>query len=241
LPTLSSPKIHFQNVWKKYSRREIFHRSIREDALQLFAPSKSHVGELQESEFWVLKNLDFCLSSGDCVRLAGPNGSGKTTILKLISRVTLPTRGCVSVQGRVAPLLEVGPGFHPDLTGRENIYMNGTILGMSISEIRVREQEIVHYAEIAEFINTPVKKYSSGMLMRLGFAIAIHSGADIYLFDEIFSVADQEFRERCYDSIKEMVNSGKIVLLVNHDKNNYGINPNKNFLMSGGNVSPFSN
>lgn len=232
----SDISIHFDQVWKKYSRREIFHRSIREDALQMFSSGKSSRNELNDAEFWALSDLNFQLSSGECVSLVGHNGSGKTTILKIISSVTQPTQGQVLVKGQVAPLLEVGPGFHPDLTGRENIYMNGTILGMTLSELRSKEKAIVQYAEVEEFINTPVKKYSSGMLMRLGFSVAVHSAADIFLFDEIFSVADKTFRERCNESIKELTQAGRIVILVNHDRDNYGIQPTRVITLDHGRI-----
>jgi ABC-type polysaccharide/polyol phosphate transport system ATPase subunit len=228
--------IRFDQVWKKYSRREIFHRSIREDALQIFSSGKIPGNKLKDEEFWVLSELQFQLSSGECVSLVGHNGSGKTTILKIISNVTQPTQGKALVKGQVAPLLEVGPGFHPDLTGRENIYMNGTILGMTLSELRNKEKAIAEYAEVDEFINTPVKKYSSGMLMRLGFSVAVHSSADIFLFDEIFSVADITFRERCNASIKQLTQAGKIVILVNHDRDNYGIHPTRVITLDHGRI-----
>lgn len=226
--------IKFCDVWKKYSRREIFHRSLREDAMGMLGASGAMQDDLKVDEFWALSNLNFELSAGDCVSFEGHNGSGKTTILKLISRVTRPTRGGVDVCGRVAPLLEVGPGFHPDLTGRENIYMNGTILGMTISEVRNLERKIVDYAEIGEFVGTPVKKYSSGMLMRLGFSIAIHSSSDIFLFDEIFSVADSDFRKKCKESIVDLSRNGKIVILVNHDRENYGFQPTRSLVFEHG-------
>lgn len=226
--------IQFDRVWKKYSRREIFHRSLREDAVQMFSSGRSASSHLGEDEFWALSDLNFHWLSGECVSLIGHNGSGKTTVLKIISSVTQPTRGSAVVRGRVAPLLEVGPGFHPDLTGRENIYMNGTILGMSLSELRDKEETIVRYAQVEEFVNTPVKKYSSGMLMRLGFSVAVHSSADIFLFDEIFSVADKDFRERCNETIADLVRRGKIVILVNHDRDNYGIRPTKLISLSHG-------
>lgn len=228
--------IRFDQVWKKYSRREIFHRSIREDALQMFSSGKFSRNELNDEEFWALSDLQFQFSPGECVSLVGHNGSGKTTILKIISNVTQPTQGHALVQGQVAPLLEVGPGFHPDLTGRENIYMNGTILGMKLSELRSKEKAIVEYAEVEEFINTPVKKYSSGMLMRLGFSVAVHSSADIFLFDEIFSVADKSFRERCNASIAQLTEAGKIVILVNHDRDNYGIQPTRVITLDHGQI-----
>jgi len=219
--------IKFENVWKKYSKRQIFHRSIREDLKNIFVIKSMNSKMLADDEFWALRDVSFAAKAGECIGLTGENGSGKTTLLKLISNVTYPTCGEVCISGRVAPMLEVGPGFHPDLTGTENIYMNGTILGMSIGEIRSREESIVDFAEISDFIRVPVKKYSSGMLLRLGFAIAVHSDADIFLFDEVFSVADQKFRGKCKKILLSLKNSGKIIFMVNHDPANYDIIPDR--------------
>lgn len=209
--------IEFQNVWKKYSMDSVFHRSIREDVANIFNKKKSK-SELSANEFWAIREVSFSIKAGETVGLFGHNGAGKSTILKLIANVTYPAMGSVATTGKIAPLIEIGAGFHPDLTGRENIYMNGTIIGMKIPEIRAKMQSIIDFSEIAQFIDMPVKKYSSGMYLRLGFAIAIHSDADIYLIDEILAVGDEAYRQKCLDKIQEMKQRGKTLLIVTHDR-----------------------
>ncbi|MEQ9620300.1 MAG: ABC transporter ATP-binding protein [Deltaproteobacteria bacterium] len=211
----SETLIELKNVWKKYSTRDVFHRSLREEITNLFASSPRD--KLDEGEFWALKDINLRIKKGECVGLFGPNGSGKTTILKLIASVTYPNRGEVNVVGRVAPLISVGAGFHPDLTGKENIYTNGTIIGMTINEIRRKIKNITEFAEIEEkFMNMPVKKYSTGMNARLGFSIAIHSSSEIILIDEILAVGDESFQEKCIDKIKELIGNNKTVIIVSH-------------------------
>ncbi len=209
--------ILLNDVWKKYSTRDIFHKSLREEISEMFRREDSD--RLSEGEFWALKNINMSIRRGECVGLYGPNGAGKTTILKLIASVTYPNHGEVRVSGRVAPLISVGAGFHPDLTGRENIYTNGTIIGMSISEIRQKTESIIDFSELEErFIDMPVKKYSSGMNARLGFSIAVHSSAEIVLIDEILAVGDESFQEKCIKKIKELISNKKTILIVSHDK-----------------------
>jgi len=211
---LSNAIVELENVWKKYSIRDIFHRSLREDIADIFRRDKDN---LNEGEFWALKNINISLGKGECVGLYGPNGAGKTTILKLISSVTYTTRGEVTVKGRVAPLIAVGAGFHPDLTGRENIYMNGTIIGMTLKEIRKWMDEIIEFSELERFIEMPVKKYSSGMYLKLGFSIAIHSSAEILLIDEILAVSDESFQKKCLKKIKD-IKSNKTMVVVSHNR-----------------------
>ncbi len=206
--------VELKNVWKKYSIRDMFHRSLREDFVNIFRGNKC---DLKEDEFWALKNINISLRGRECVGLYGPNGSGKTTILKLISSVTYPTRGEVIVKGRVAPLIAVGAGFHPDLTGRENIYMNGTIIGMTLKEIKKHMTEIIEFSELERFIDMPVKKYSSGMYLKLGFSIAIHSSAEILLIDEILAVSDESFQKKCIRKIKD-IKSNKTMVIVSHNR-----------------------
>lgn len=206
--------IEFCEVWKKYSREAIFHRSLREDLINIFKGRKKT--ELAKDEFWALKQVNFAINAGETVGLHGPNGAGKTTILKLIAGVTYPTKGTVRTKGRIAPLLEIGAGFHPDLTGRENIFVNGTILGMGIRELRRKIDSIIEFSEIWEFIDMPVKKYSSGMYLRLAFSIAIHSEVDIYLIDEIIAVGDESFQKKCIKKIIELREAGKTLLVVSH-------------------------
>ena len=209
--------IELKNVWKKYSTRDVFHRSLREEITNLFARSPSD--KLDEGEFWALQNINIDIRKGECVGLYGPNGSGKTTILKLIASVTYPNRGEVKVGGRVAPLLSVGAGFHPDLTGRENIYTNGTIIGMTRKEIGEKIDSIIEFSEIEKkFMDMSVKKYSTGMNARLGFSIAIHSSTEIILIDEILAVGDESFQRKCTDKIKDLIKSDKTIIIVSHGR-----------------------
>ena len=214
---LSDGIIEFKDVWKKYSTRDIFHKSLREEISDIFRRSERDT--LSEGEFWALKGINISIKRGECVGLYGPNGAGKTTILKLIASVTYPNLGEVEVGGRVAPLISVGAGFHPDLTGRENIYTNGTIIGMSIREIKEKIQSIIDFSDIEEkFIDMPVKKYSDGMNARLGFSIAIHSSADITLIDEVLAVGDESFQEKCINKIKDLIKNEKTMVIVSHNK-----------------------
>jgi ABC-type polysaccharide/polyol phosphate transport system ATPase subunit len=209
--------IEFKDVWKKYSTRDIFHKSLREELTDIFRRSERDA--LSEGEFWALKGINISIKRGECVGLYGPNGAGKTTILKLMASVTYPNLGEVGVGGKVAPLISVGAGFHPDLTGRENIYTNGTIIGMSIKEIKEKIQNIIDFSEIEEkFIDMPVKKYSTGMNARLGFSIAVHSSADIILIDEILAVGDESFQEKCINKIKNLIKKEKTIVIVSHNK-----------------------
>ncbi len=213
---LSEPVINFQTVWKKYSKQQVMNSSLREEFVAMITGKKCRQ-ELSEGEFWALKDISFLVNKGECIGLSGPNGSGKSTILKLISNVTYPTKGTIKVKGRVAPLIELGAGMHPDLTGTENIYMNGTILGLSISEIKQKIDDIVLFSGLDDFINVPVKKYSSGMFLRLAFSIAVHSPADIFLFDEVLAVGDEEFQSRCFERIESIREQEGTILVVSHD------------------------
>lgn len=213
---LYEPVIEFKDVWKKYSTRDIFHRSLREDVFNLFRPKNA--GMLGSDEFWALKGINLSIKKGECVGLYGPNGAGKSTILKLIASVTYPTKGQVDVRGRIAPMIEVGAGFHPDLTGRENIFMNGAIIGMRISEINEKIDEIIAFSELEKFIDMPVKKYSSGMYLRLGFSVAVHSSADLILIDEILSVGDVDFQKKCIKKVKKLRNENRTIIVVSHNK-----------------------
>jgi len=209
--------IRLDNLWKKYYRQNVFHRSLREDVMNLMRRRRTN-SNLKKNEFWALKGIDIEVKRGESIGLYGPNGAGKSTILKLIANVTFPTKGSVSVNGRVAPLIEIGAGFHKDLTGRENIYMNGAILGMKIAEIKKKMDSIISFSEIEEFIDMSVKKYSSGMYLRLGFAIAIHSEADILLIDEILAVGDEGFRKKCIEKVMELKKNGKTMVIVTHNR-----------------------
>jgi lipopolysaccharide transport system ATP-binding protein len=168
-------------------------------------------------EFWALKDISFEVKKGERIAIIGRNGAGKSTLLKILSRITEPTTGRVSIQGRVASLLEVGTGFHAELSGRENIYLNGAILGMSRREIKGKFDEIVAFAEIDKFLDTPVKRYSSGMYVRLAFAVAAHLEQEILIVDEVLAVGDLEFQKKCLGKMQEVTTEGRTVLFVSHN------------------------
>jgi len=168
-------------------------------------------------EFWALKDVSFEVKRGEVLGIIGRNGAGKSTLLKILSRITEPSEGRVTIKGRVASLLEVGTGFHPELSGRENIYLNGAILGMTRAEIRKKFDEIVAFAEVEKFLDTPVKRYSSGMYVRLAFAVAAHLEPEILVIDEVLAVGDAEFQKKCLGKMSEVAGEGRTVLFVSHD------------------------
>lgn len=174
-------------------------------------------GATATSTIWALKNVSFDLEEGKVLGIVGRNGAGKSTLLKILSRVTEPTEGTVTVRGRVGSLLEVGTGFHPELTGRENIYMNGAILGMKRTEIDSKFDEIVEFSEVSQFIDTPVKRYSSGMYLRLAFAVAAHLEPEILVVDEVLAVGDAEFQRKCLGKMSDVAQQGRTVLFVSHN------------------------
>lgn len=187
-------------------------------------------------EFWALRDIDLDIYEGERVGIIGENGAGKSTLLKILSRIVVPTEGTITFRGRLASLLEVGTGFHPDLSGRENIYMNGAVLGMSTSEITSRFDEIVDFAGIERFLDTPVKRYSSGMFARLGFSIAAHLNPDILIVDEVLSVGDVQFQEKCLKKLDSLSHSGKTILFVSHNLNSVLALCNKGVYMQGGRI-----
>ena len=168
--------------------------------------------------FWALRDVSFEVKVGEAVGLIGHNGAGKSTLLKVLSRITTPTEGQVRIHGRIGALLEVGTGFHPELTGRENVYLNGTILGMKRAEITRKFDEIVAFAEIGKFIDTPVKRYSSGMYARLAFAVCAHLEPEILIVDEVLAVGDKAFREKCYRRIEDLLAGGRTLFFVSHSE-----------------------
>jgi lipopolysaccharide transport system ATP-binding protein len=170
-------------------------------------------------DFWALKDVSFDIKQGEVVGIIGRNGAGKSTLLKILSRITEPTSGRITINGRVASLLEVGTGFHPELTGRENIFLNGAILGMSRVEIKAKFDEIVAFAEVERFLDTPVKRYSSGMYVRLAFAVAAHLEPEILIVDEVLAVGDAQFQKRCLGKMQDVSKSGRTVLFVSHNMN----------------------
>src|SRR5205085_1337821 len=168
-------------------------------------------------DFWALNDVNFEVRAGEVVGIIGRNGAGKSTLLKVLSRITKPTKGRVRLHGRVASLLEVGTGFHPELTGRENVYLNGAILGMTRAEIKRKFDEIVSFAEIEKFLDTPVKRYSSGMYMRLAFAVAAHLEPEILVVDEVLAVGDLEFQKKCLGKMEGVSRGGRAVLFFSHN------------------------
>ena len=205
-----TPAIQFQQVSKKFSLSTSRPRSFLEMLVNRRIRSRPE-------EFWALNNVTFDVQPGETVGLIGPNGTGKSTVLKLISRIIEPSAGAVRVNGRVTGLLELGSGFHPDLTGRENIYLNASILGISRRVIRRRIEEIVEFADIGPFIEAPVRTYSSGMAMRLGFAVSTALDPDILLIDEILAVGDHSFQRKCFDRLEALRADGVTILLVSHN------------------------
>jgi len=226
---MSDDVIRVENLGKKYTIRHQATRMTGYDTLRdvLSEGAKSLVRQFRrrnpdqretQEEFWALKNISFDVKRGECIGIIGQNGAGKSTLLKILSRITEPTTGQIKLNGRVASLLEVGTGFHPELTGRENVYLNGAILGMSRAEIRKKFDEIVAFAEVEKFLDTPVKRYSSGMYVRLAFAVAAHLEPEILIVDEVLAVGDAAFQKRCLGKMKEVSGqSGRTVLFVSHN------------------------
>ena len=174
-------------------------------------------GEEEAETVWALRDISFEVAPGHIVGVMGRNGSGKSTLMKILARVTVPTEGCATVRGRVGALLQVGIGFHPELSGRDNIYLSGSIIGASRRDIDARRDEIVEFAEIGRFLDTPVKHYSSGMFMRLAFSVSSHLISEVMLVDEVLAVGDAAFRKKCEDRIRTLVREGRTVMLVSHD------------------------
>jgi lipopolysaccharide transport system ATP-binding protein len=208
-------------VWgvsKKFRKGEL-HDSLRDliPALAKRLAGRLNPGDLRVREFWALRDVTFEVTRGEAFGIIGPNGAGKSTLLKILSGILRPTDGDIAVRGRLSALIEVGAGFHPDLTGRENIFLSGSILGMSRADVRRRFDEIVAFADLEEFIDTPVKRYSSGMFARLGFAVAAHVDPDVLIVDEILSVGDMSFQRRCLERMGVVIGGGATVLFVSHN------------------------
>jgi lipopolysaccharide transport system ATP-binding protein len=217
---VSELAIRVEGLGKQYARgqRQVSHPTIR-DALTSFACRMAMLGARGESpeRFWALRNVGFEIKHGETVGIIGANGAGKSTVLKILSRITEPTCGVADLYGRASALLEVGTGFHLELTGRENIFLNGAILGMPRSEIRKKFDDIVGFAELEPFIDTPVKHYSSGMYLRLAFAVAAHLEPDILIVDEVLAVGDVRFQKRCLRKMESAAETGRTVLFVSHN------------------------
>lgn len=215
------PAISVENLGKRYvieheSRHDNLRDTLHHTARKLWRRVRWGTG-FEREEFWALRDISFTVQPGEVLGVIGRNGAGKSTLLKILSRITEPTQGRITLRGRVASLLEVGTGFHPDLTGRENIYLNGAILGMSRAEITRKFDEIVAFAEIERFLDTPVKRYSSGMYVRLAFAVAAHLEPEILIVDEVLAVGDAQFQKKCLGKMQDVARGqGRTVLFVSH-------------------------
>ena len=222
------PAITVENLSKKYiighqkqerytALRDVLANGAKRFTRKLIHPFAEQRNDPTHEEFWALKDVSFDVQQGDRVGIIGRNGAGKSTLLKILSRITEPTSGKVSIRGRVASLLEVGTGFHPELTGRENIFLNGAILGMSKAEIKKKFDEIVAFAEVERFLDTPVKRYSSGMYVRLAFAVAAHLEPEILIVDEVLAVGDAQFQKKCMGKMETVGREGRTILFVSHN------------------------
>ena len=220
----SSPVLSVDQLSKRYilGGPDRLNTSFREMIMGTltapFSRYKKLSGQVEESQlFWALEDINFRVNQGEVVGIIGKNGAGKSTLLKILSRITTPTAGSVTIKGNVASLLEVGTGFHPELSGRENIYLNGAILGMRRKEINAKFDDIVEFANIEKFVDTPVKRYSSGMYVRLAFSIAAHLEPEILIVDEVLAVGDIEFQKRCLGKLSDIATQGRTVLFVSHN------------------------
>jgi lipopolysaccharide transport system ATP-binding protein len=227
---VSETVIKVENLGKKYvlshqqegqnykAIRDVIADGAKSLGKKFLKPYGTKIDDLTHEEFWALKDVSFEIKQGDRVGIIGRNGAGKSTLLKILSRITEPTQGSIKIKGRVASLLEVGTGFHPELTGRENIFLNGAILGMSQEEIKRKFDEIVAFAEVEKFLDTPVKRYSSGMYVRLAFAVAAHLEPEILIVDEVLAVGDAQFQKKCLGKMKDVAGEGHTtVLFVSHN------------------------
>jgi len=215
---MSDLAVRLDHVYKKFRKGEIY------DSLRDLLPAltgrlfrQSELSATDKREFWALQDISFEAKRGEAIGIIGHNGAGKSTMLKILSRIMKPTKGHMEVNGRLSALIEVTAGFHPDLTGRENIYLNGTILGMSRREIATKLPEIIAFSGLEEFIDTPVKRYSSGMFARLGFSVAAHVDPEVLVVDEVLSVGDYLFQQKCIARMKGVIHSGATVLFVSHN------------------------
>jgi len=206
------PILEVRNLGKQYriGGQQASYLSLREKLLKPFQRQK-------KDTFWALKDINFDIYEGECVGIIGRNGAGKSTLLKILSQITPPTKGHIKARGRIASLLEVGTGFHPELSGRENIYLNGSILGLKRSEINTKFDEIIAFSGVEKFLDTPLKHYSSGMKLRLAFSVAAHLEPEILLIDEVLAVGDAEFQKKCLGKMDEVSKSGRTVLFVSHN------------------------
>jgi lipopolysaccharide transport system ATP-binding protein len=246
--------ISFENVGKMYRLGEIGTGSMasdlnrfiakvrgKEDPYAIITEDNDRSKKSDSKYVWALKDINFDIKEGEVVGIIGRNGAGKSTMLKLLSRVTLPSVGEIKVKGRIASLLEVGTGFHPDLSGRENVFLNGAILGMTKQEIKSKFDEIVDFSGVERYIDTPVKRYSSGMYVRLAFAVAAHLEPEILVVDEVLAVGDSEFQKKCLGKMKDVSKQGRTVLFVSHNMPSVRALCNKAMLLQKGRLTSYGN
>jgi lipopolysaccharide transport system ATP-binding protein len=245
---MSDTVIRVENLGKKYSighqkqerytaLRDVIAKRAKSLTSHLLKPFGAKIANPTVEEFWALKDVSFEVKQGDRIGIIGRNGAGKSTLLKILSRITEPTQGRIAIKGRVASLLEVGTGFHPELTGRENIYLNGAILGMSRAEIKKKFDEIVAFAEVEKFLDTPVKFYSSGMYVRLAFAVAAHLEPEILIVDEVLAVGDADFQKKCLGKMEDVAEKeGRTVLFVSHNMTTVQVLCQRAIVLEHGNV-----
>ncbi|MEC7839820.1 MAG: ABC transporter ATP-binding protein [Chlamydiota bacterium] len=239
--------LKIENISKKYVihharhlESETLKDKLTDGLSRLFKRNRGAEPYHQIEDFWALNDVSFELNQGDQLAILGKNGAGKSTLLKIISRITPPTKGKVTIDGRVASLLEVGTGFHPELTGKENIYLNGALLGMTKQEIKRNFDEIVCFSEIEQFLDTPVKRYSSGMFVRLAFAVASHLESEILVIDEALAVGDSQFKRKCIEKLEEISRRGRTIIFVSHDMLALKF-CNKGILLDQGRIIPTEN
>jgi ABC-type polysaccharide/polyol phosphate transport system ATPase subunit len=203
--------IEVSNVWKQYRRPHQRVNTLKEAVIAFVR------GQTGYEEFWALSRVSFTVEPGEAIGVIGPNGSGKSTLLGLLARVLKPTSGSVAVNGRICPLLGLGTGFHPELTGRENVFLNASLLGLGRREVARQYEAIVDFAELSDVMETPMKTYSTGMMVRLGFSVAVHLDPDVLLIDEVLSVGDEHFQHKSFDRLLQFKEAGRTIFVVSHD------------------------
>ncbi len=245
-----STVIQIENLWKEYQLGVIGHGTLTHDLQSWWARVRGKEDpnakispmlagqekQINGDRFWALRDINLEIKEGEILGIIGRNGAGKSTLLKILSRVTAPTNGNIKVKGRIASLLEVGTGFHPELTGRENIFMNGSILGMSKQEIKAKLDEIIDFSGVEQYLDTPVKRYSSGMRVRLGFSVAPHLEPEILVIDEVLAVGDAEFQRKCLGKMNKVARAGRTILFVSHNMVSVGNLCSRGILLENGKV-----
>lgn len=229
---MSAPAIELHRVAKRFTIHHNPARTLKESVLRFLSFKRAEEPEA----FWSLRDITMQIRVGESVGLIGPNGSGKSTLLYLIAGTMLPTHGDVVVRGQVAPLIELGLGFHPELTGKENVFLNASLYGLTRAEVEAIYPAIVQFSELERFVDAPVKTYSSGMYMRLGFSVAVHLDPDILLIDEVLAVGDERFQEKCMDTMRELRNREKTIILVSHNLDTIESMCDRAYLLTNGEV-----